>query len=508
MQERFDAAIEYHRQELQVIPLKAGEKTPALKPAYDRPIFTLPEYERHFLETDNNIGVVCGLASKGFFVVDVDDRKQYKKHRAQLDPLIRTGAPVVETKRGFHIWTRCPELAGRAFEKVNGIDLKNSGHVVVPPSLLLTGQLYMFREELNAIPVLTLEQIPFKSRPRTQERGELIRTETGVIIPTYERPHGIPATLFQALYGETGKHPSRSEAEQALIVYCANNGWTLEQIKRLFDVHATPATKYREKEAHGFAYLKASYANAVEYLTANRRDVDRQIDALTVWAERRESWTGKTALTDQSVFLSVLSIARRTGKLSDIFVSAREIAEQAGYGRMTAFRALNRIPVLTMIRKDVDPFTPAIWKIETTKQDLSKLSNWDIPTHSPGIRELGGMNHDLYRFRGIGKNGRHILAVMGDDWLTASEIVALSSVPEKTVYRKIEKMQQAGLVEVQGKGYKRRIRRVKDADLSRAAEIIGTAGAGDKQRARHREEREAVGRIQEAYRESLTATKH
>lgn len=505
MQERFDAAIEYHRQELQVIPLKAGEKTPALKPAYDRPVFSLPEYERYFLETDNNIGVVCGLASKGFFVVDVDDRKQYKKHRAQLDPLIRTGAPVVETKRGFHIWTRCPELAGRAFEKVNGIDLKNSGHVVVPPSLLLTGQLYMFREELKEIPVLTLEQIPFKSRPRTQEQGELIRTETGVIIPAYERPHGIPASLFQSLYGETGKHPSRSEAEQALIVYCVNNGWTFEQIKRLFDVHATPATKYREKEAHGFAYLKASYANAVEYLTANRRDVDRQIDALTVWAERRESWTGKTALTDQSVFLAVLSIARRTGKLSDIFASAREIGELSGYGHRTATRALTRIPVLTMIRKDVDPFTPAIWGINTATQIFSNLPKWPIPTHSPGIRELGGLNHDLYRFRGIGKNGRQILAALGDEWLTASEIASRSSVPERTVYRKIERMKQAGLVEVQGKGYKRRIRRVQGADLSKAAEIIGTAGAGDKQRARHKAERQAVGRIKEAYLESLTA---
>ena len=92
--------------------------------------------------------------------------------------------------------------------------------------------------------------------------------------------------------------------------------------------------------------------------------------------------------------------------------------------------------------------------------------------------------------------------------MTVAEIVARSLVSEKTVYRKIEKMKQAGLVEVQGKGYKRRIRRVQGADLSKAAEIIGTAGAGDKQRARHKAERAAVGRIQEAYRESLTATKH
>ena len=507
MQERFDAALEYHRQDLQVIPLKAGEKTPALKPAYDRPSFSLPEYERYFLETDNNIGVVCGLASRGFFVIDVDDRKQYKRHKAELDPLIRTGAPVVETRRGFHIWTRCPEAVGRAFDKVNGIDLKASGHVVVPPSLLQTGQLYLFREELKDIPVLNLEQIPFKNKPRAIHTDELIRTEAGIIIPIYERPHGIPPRLFQALYGQTGKYSTRSEAEQALIVYCANNGWTLEQVKRLFDIHATPGTKYREKAEHAFSYLKTSYSNAVEYLTDNKRDIDRQIDALSVWAEQRAHWTGRTALTDQAVFKAVLSIARRTGKLSDIFASSREIAEAAGYGRMTASRSLNRIPFIKILRKDVDPFTPAIWEIQTPKQMTVDGTKWDIPTHSPGIG-AGALNHDLFRYRGIGKTGREILSALNDEWLSVSEVVRRSGILKRTVNRKIEPMKTAGLIEVKGKGYGRLIRRNMNADLTKAAEIIGTAGTAEKQRARHKAERQAVEKVKVSYRESVNAIKH
>jgi len=507
MIERFDAALEYHRQDLQVIPLKAGEKTPALKPAYDRPSFTLPEYERYFLNTDNNIGVVCGLASRGFFVVDVDDRKQYRKYKAELDRLIRTGAPVVETRRGFHIWVRCPEAMGQAFDKVSGIDLKASGHVVVPPSLLQTGQLYLFREELKDIPVLSLEQIPFKNHPKPKTETELIRTEAGIIIPLYERPHGIPARLFNALYGEIGTYSTRSEAEQALIVYCVNNEWTLEQVKRLFDVHATAATKYKEKEEHAFSYLKTSYANAVDYLTVNRRDIDKQIDALSVWAEQRSTWTGRTALTDKAVFQAVLSIARRTGKLSDIFASSREIAEMSGYTFKTASTALKRIPFLSILRKDVDPFTPAIWEIKTPTQILSDATKLHIPTHSPGIG-AGALNHDLFRYRGIGKTGREILSALGSDWLSVRDLSALSNINRRTVERKIDPMKRAGLIEVKGKGYGRLIRRIDNADLTKAAEVIGTAGTAEKQRARHKAERQAVEKIRAAYRESVDAVKH
>lgn len=507
MLERFDAALEYHRQDLQVIPLKAGEKTPALKPAYDRPSFTLPEYERYFLNTDNNIGVVCGRASRGFFVVDVDDRTQYRKHKAALDSLIRTGAPVVETRRGFHIWTRCPEAAGQSFDKVHGIDLKASGHVVAPPSHLQIGQQYLFREELKDIPVLSLEQIPFTNHPKPKTETELIRTESGIIIPLNERPHGIPARLFQSLYGEAGTYSTRSEAEQALIVYCVNNGWTLEQVKRLFDIHATPETKYREKAEHAFSYLKTSYGNAVDYLTANRRDIDKQIDALSVWAEQRSTWTGRTALTDKAVFQAVLTIARRTGKLSDIFASSREIAEAAGYGRMTAFRSLNRIPFLKVLRQDVDPFTPAIWEIQTPTQMSVNGTKWDIPTHSPGIG-AGTMNHDLFRYRGIGKTGREILSALSDEWLSVSEVVRRSGVIKRTVNRKIDPMERAGLIEVKGKGYGRLIRRIENADLTKAAEVIGTAGTAEKQRAIHKAERQALEKVKTAYRESIQAVKH
>ena len=510
MQNKFDAVIEYHRQELQVIPLKAGEKTPALKPAYDRPFFTLPEYENYFYEKDFNIGVVCGLASKGFFVVDIDDRKQYKKFKSEIDSLVKTGAPVVETRRGYHIWTRCPELTNRTFDKIPGIDFKIKGHVTVPPSLLETGQLYLFREELKEIPVLELEQIPFKSREKNIPGTDLIRVETGLCFSASERPHGIPIQLFQTLHGSKGKYSSRSEADQALIVYCVNNGWTLENIVRLFEIHATKETKYREREANkqGYSYLKTNYSNALCFLTNNRKEIDQQIDALSSWADNKANWKGRTALTDQAVFQSMLSIARRTGKLSDIYASCREISEAAGIGKSTASNALDRIPFLKLMRKDIDSFTPAVWTIETPKQILSSVPKRDIPTHSPPLSIMNNdleLNHDLFRLHGIGKNGRSILASLSSkEWRTLKEIIALTNFPRRTVHRKLERMQAVGLIEIKGQLYNRLFRRIENADLNKAAEILGTAGTLKRQRAKHKIERGAYKKVFET-KESLIA---
>ena len=511
MQNKFDAVTEYHRQELKVIPLKAGSKIPALKPAYDRPFLSLQECENYFYNTDFNIGVECGRASKGFFVIDFDDRSLSKKYKSEINAFRKIGAPVVETKRGFHIWTRCPEAVGRAFEKVDKIDFKNSGHVVVPPSIIPFNEeqqlklfSYSFREDLKQIPEIKLEQIPFKSRERITPGTDLIRTESGILIPYDERPHGIPMRLFQALDGIKGEYPSRSEADQALITYCVNNGWTAENIIYLFEVHATKETKFKEKGNHGYSYLKTCYSNAVEYLTNNRTAIDRQIDALTLWTENKENWTGRTALTDQAVFQAFLQIARRTGKVSDIYASIREIAEAAGIEYKTASKALDRIPFLKLLRKDIDCFKPAVWSIETPKHMIRNATKRHIPTHSPCIKGLE-LNHDLFRIKAIGKNGRLILTGLDfKEWRSLSELVVLTNINRRTIERKISKMEYAGLIEIKGQLYNRLFRRIENADLNKAAEILGTAGTLKRQKAKHKIERGAYRKAFET-KESLIA---
>ena len=303
--------------------------------------------------------------------------------------------------------------------------------------------------------------------------------------------------LFQALYGIKGEYPSRSEADQALITYCVNNGWTAENIIYLFEVHATKETKFKEKGNHGYSYLKTCYSNAVEYLINNRTAIDRQIDALTLWTENKDNWKGRTALTDQAVFQAFLQIARRTGKVSDFYASIREIAEAAGIGKNTASKALERIPFLKLLRKDIDCFKPAVWSIAIPKQTLRNATKRDIPSQSPCIKGLE-LNHDLFRIKALGKNGRIILTGLDfKEWRSLSELVVLTNINRRTIERKIPKMEAAGLIEIHGQLYNRLFRRIENADLDKAAEILGTAGTLKKQKEQHEREREAFEIVKE-----------
>jgi hypothetical protein len=509
--ERLNAAVEYHRQALHVIPLKDGDKVPVRSGLYDEPMPTFSQLEDYFAAKGHNIGVLCGARSSGFFVVDVDDRRLTKKYHEELQPLIKKNAPVVETARGYHFWTRCPEAASVQWEKIRGIDFKYYGHVVAPPSLHPSGQLYLFRDDLSAIPEIQLEEFLFKKT--TREEGQIVRTPAGVVIPAHDRPYGLSPHLFAILHGNIGKYPSRSEAEAALVTYCANNGWTFENVKQLFDVQAWQHSKYKEKGKHGTAYLAQIYSSALKYLSTNRSDIDKKLDALTVWAENPANWKGRTAHTDRSVFLAFLSISRRCGKIADVYASRREIAELAGIGREPARAALHRIPFLKLVRKDVDPFTPAVWSIDT-EQVLSNVPNPAIPIQSLCITGGKGESlaeltrHDLFRYTGLGKAGAVVWLAIGDTFRGIPEIGTLAGVPRRTVYRKIDVMKQLHLVEVQGKGYAQKVMRAKGANLDAAAELMGTAGAAKKQRALHRNERKAVATIREAYRESLAVVKH
>jgi hypothetical protein len=83
------------------------------------------------------------------------------------------------------------------------------------------------------------------------------------------------------------------------------------------------------------------------------------------------------------------------------------------------------------------------------------------------------------------------------EWRSLSEIVALTNINRRTIERKILKMEAAGLIEIHGQLYNRLFRRIENADLDKAAEILGTAGTLKKQKEQHKREREAFEIIKE-----------
>jgi DNA-binding transcriptional regulator PaaX len=113
---------------------------------------------------------------------------------------------------------------------------------------------------------------------------------------------------------------------------------------------------------------------------------------------------------------------------------------------------------------------------------------------------INNMGHDLFRWKGLSKNGLRIIESMsGKTWMTVIQIAHYTGIPHKTVRRKMAKMKKAGLAvsdsEKRGAYYKL----VDRMDLNKAAEILGTAGTEKRQKERHKREREAY-RI---YRENI-----
>ena len=128
----------------------------------------------------------------------------------------------------------------------------------------------------------------------------------------------------------------------------------------------------------------------------------------------------------------------------------------------------------------------------------------DIPSQSPCIKGLE-LNHDLFRIKAIGKNGRIILTGLDfKEWRSISELVVLTNINRRTIERKISKMEYAGLIEIKGQLHNRLFRRIENADLNKAAEILGTAGTLKRQRAKHKIERGAYRKAFET-KESLIA---
>jgi len=102
------------------------------------------------------------------------------------------------------------------------------------------------------------------------------------------------------------------------------------------------------------------------------------------------------------------------------------------------------------------------------------------------------MNHDLFRWKGLSKNGLRLFAFMRrNPGLTISQIANNTGLHQKTIRRKISKMKSAGLITTNSNNHIRNYSIIDNPDIDRAAVILGTAGAGERQRVRHQQERKA-----------------
>ena len=117
---------------------------------------------------------------------------------------------------------------------------------------------------------------------------------------------------------------------------------------------------------------------------------------------------------------------------------------------------------------------------------------------------IKNMGHDLFRYKALSKNGLRLIEFMIDNPnLTIIEISKKAGLCLRTVRRKIERMKNASLVQADSEKRNAHYSIVKYPDLDRAAAILGTTGARDKQRDLHQREREAWRLKRKAYSERM-----
>ncbi len=487
--EQLQTAIKYREAGLQSFALPSGSK----RPAGPWKAFTeKPNTEAQLIElfsTPSNIAVVAGAISGDLAILDFDSMAAFERHRRDLTPILNI-APVSRTGRGVHVWIRVP-FTPRTSKPAPDIDVKGQGgYIVAPNSLHPSGVQYEFWDPFTAPPLIDPAAIPFPILPwipeqTREDRPRQTRNEGEGVYIEAPKPYGIPAKLWACLRGDLAGYATRSEADQALIVWALNNRWTLDEIESLYFMHAAPGTKFREKAANPATarkYIETSYENARLYLAENRRHVDRELDRFSALAE----FGGRTKYTDTAVYSAIITIARRSGKLEKIGASVREIAQLAGVEHMTARRSLHRIP---WIRKDSPGegeqatgyklLSPPSLKATTVKDCIHGV------TTPPRLR-----TGDIWTRGGLGVPGRLIFDALGDTPKTAAQLGKDTGVGLRTVFRKLAQLGNLGAAIPAAGGWTRGT-----LDEQAAAESLGVAGTLERRKAQHERDR----RIYRAY---------
>lgn len=154
-------AREYIRMGLCVIPLRPRSKEPLIPwREFQKRRPTLEEAEKWFVNTLNNLAILCGTISGNLIVFDIESLKKYEEVRRKIEEKLGEDIAriifdtwVVGTGGGgVHVYLKViasPELFKEYFRTkirlIDGVDVKGEGgYVVAPPSIHPNGEEYRF----------------------------------------------------------------------------------------------------------------------------------------------------------------------------------------------------------------------------------------------------------------------------------------------------------------------------------------------------------------------------
>jgi len=509
-----EAAYRYRSLGLSVLPLEAGAKTPvkgkSWKSFQERPISTADLEEYYKQNPNRNIGIIAGSVSGNLAIIDVDDPTRFRMSGAEdrLRNITRDTWTVRSGKRGIHIYLKTPVPISKGPRKEWGVDIQaEGGYVVAPKSIYRNGGQYEFLsypERIIELP--TLEEIDFL-RPNIANREKEIR------------PYGIPWKFWEIFrfgefekhgYGSYGSKGGRSGFDAHFLAYLIEDGWNWKEILSLYETGAHFSNRFKAGEkSSGYDYLKIQYEKAIEYVSINRSELKNKLIEAEALLQTLEL-PGRTGLTDLSVLKAFLKIAYRTNK-TEIQASRREIMQIAGISTPNTLQgSLSRIFESGFIQKsrahsthyattyNINPILDLVPELyhTYTQQTVKEWYNYDTLGKS---KVFSG--NDVFRFKGVGKTGEEVFRKIKEKpGMTASEIIEVSRVARRTVYRKLEIMAKVSMVEDrEGKWFPLQF------DYTEVARKLGTDGTLEKQRAMHEREREAHREVLRRRKSSMLA---
>lgn len=298
-----------------------------------------------------------------------------------------------------------------------------------------------------------------------------------------------------------------SRDDMSFALRLANRKFSAEQILRELSVkpsgrRAPGSLKYqRILDDRGCdaanAYARRTAEKAIAFVKANPPILDRPTAVLSVWgiegAADSLPWGTYGGAGPRRALEAVFVVAERTGGLK-FGLALREWSELAGQS-FEAIRAhRDRLIVLGWLRRNQDD-RPG----RTSRYVLCKPSHIHIShIHSQG--DVGDVNvghtqerpwlpHDAFREDGLGDRGWYVLLSCTTTPTPLHEIALRTGYGEDELSDIVRELEVAGLVTVGDDGT---VCRIEDpARLDLVAEQRGTAGLGEADRKRHREERAA-----------------
>ena len=482
------AVREYLDYGMDPIPLTPGTKDAFLHNWQSKDPFRLWS-----LAPENaNVGIRAGGDSQSAFL-DCDEIKHpgtYVTIQSWLSglgylpddyPLVRTPSII-----GRHIYVRfAGGLAGdyRNFSPAIGSGEFRYGpgaYVAAPPSILQNGNGYVFiGGDLRQRPILALDDIK-----DILSNQELTPYHSYKLIT-------IPRRAKALLHGSNIEiYPSRSEAEQALIVTLINAGHDFNSILELFCSNPC-AGKFAElrakSERSAICWLRHSYDEAVKWAASHESKIRQELLNLIQWASVTP-WPGRTGAVDRAVFLAHAMIAYNAGRLI-YAASVRDLGVRAGVSRMTAARANHRLCKNQLLEIEVPSTVDCanIFRMQINGHNVT------LP-HNRVIRECHVMSADAFRRKGLGKSSAEVWSALQYGPMTVKELVDVTGRCSKTIKRVLANMANLAdtvtgelipMVGVVGEKWYA----CDDVDLEHVAEVVRTTGMSERQREQHQQER-------------------